>query len=146
MKKKTRQVFGFIVLIIVFVITVFICFWLLQVEIERQQNTNRAIALENEILTNFSFLDKQQLLFKEDSKRFLNVYFNQEFEDPAKKEEFIKLEYIRFSNYQTKNDEEKKLKVSILRELNSMITKFEQSGSDIGEEEQALELILKQLD
>jgi len=92
-----------------------------------------------------SFWQDPKLTFTGEVKRFLSVYFSQDFVSAEDRLNFVRVEALRFANYPIKNETESVLQERLLIDLSSIIIKVESNNFDMEAEDQNLKTLLEEL-
>ena len=88
---------------------------------------------------------EETLPFRRDVDRFLQVYFNQTFPDPADKLIFVELELKRFGDYSVDNETDRIIQNVFIADLQSMLEKMKRGSGDLASENASLSAIRKTL-
>jgi hypothetical protein len=86
-----------------------------------------------------------ELTFEGETKRFLTVYFAQEFVDAQTKINFVGLEALRFSDMYLRTEAENNLRIELLDLLENIIIKSNRNDFDFSLEDQKLKKLLEDL-
>ncbi|MBT5337842.1 hypothetical protein HN643_02915 [Candidatus Falkowbacteria bacterium] len=137
MKKhvKISRNISSVFLILLFVLTAVAYFFAFQY-FEKELNSNQIES--STTLTEVENFDNQQLDLQADIKRFIDVYFQQEFTNPKDRLQFVQVEYMRFLDYQMSNEAEQNLQIEFVTILGKMIDKINNQNFDFQEEDQQL--------
>ena len=80
----------------------------------------------------------EQLSYRQDVARFLNVYFTQRFVSSQDKINFVKLEMERFTSYNITNDSDRVINERFLGDLRQLLVKMQIANANIETEESDL--------
>lgn len=134
-KKRFITTFIIVAMFVVFVLVYFYGFhYLNQGYFHRKVVTN----YEEQMI-------KPELSLEKDIDRFLQVYFNQEFQNFGDKENFIKIEHQRFSHYPFIRKADQELGRILVANLGRILDKIEQQNLDFTAEEAELKKLQGEL-
>jgi hypothetical protein len=100
---------------------------------------------KEDIKTQNVFWQDENLTFRGEVKRFLDVYFTQEFATINQKLDFIRVEGTRFANYPLTVQTDIELRQRLLENLSSIIIKSESENYDFSAEDQKLSKLLEEI-
>jgi len=87
----------------------------------------------------------EELPLQEDLNRFLQVYFEQQFENSADRLRFLQIEYRRFSFIIPEEEDQLEWKKILIQNLGSILNKLQSGNTDLNDENTALAQLRQQL-
>ncbi len=125
------RIANLVLLVVLFLIIVIAYFFIYQKYSAKPDIV--AVSSEPSSLTAESLSDKHSLTLQADVKRFLDVYFSQEFSSSEQKADFIQKEYVRFLDYSASNEADQELIIKFISYLNKIVSQVNAGQTDFSE-------------